>query len=341
MFGLELCSSPANESLDEAIIFSDRIRLRLNTSFTGQDLLRIRLQAANTPNLEQATGTSMARLGFDSDNENQVEVNQLLYRFPIGQSAEFTILASGALFDVADTLSPFLGSDSIGSPFLFGVRSPIFREEIGGSGLGISYDLSPAFNLSFVYLATDANQPASGLFNDPFSALGQLTWKPDDSFDLGLLYSRSYNGIEIDAGSNNANTPFGTASQSISANSYGLAANFRIGSNFAIGGWTGFVQATANDLPGNPTADIFYYALTLAFPDLGKEGNLAGIAFGQPPKLVRNEFGADDPNTSFNILAFYRFQINEYISIAPGLLVQPGRNNFSLYSVMSNPQIST
>ncbi|HEY9909893.1 MAG TPA: iron uptake porin [Thermosynechococcaceae cyanobacterium] len=327
--------SNQSDPLDESVILSDRIRLRLNTSFTGQDFLRIRLQAGNMPSLGQATGTNMARLGFDGNNENQFEVNQLFYRFPIGQSAEVTILASGALFDVADILNPFLGSDSVGSPFLFGVRSPIYREELGGTGAGISYDLSPVLNLTLVYLATDANQPASGLFKGSFSALGQLTWKPNDRVDIGLLYSRSYNGIEINAGSNNANTPFGTASQSVSANSYGLVANARISSKFAIGGWTGFVQATANDLPGNPTADIFYYAVTLAFPDLGKKGNLAGIAFGQPPKLVRNEFGIDDPNTSFNIQAFYRFQINDYISTTPGLLVitnpEHNRNNDTLY----------
>lgn len=323
------------EPLDDSAIVSDRIRLRLSTSFTGNDLLRIRLQAGNSPNLAQATGTSMARLGFDGDNGNQLEANQLFYRFPIGSSAEATLIANGTLFDVADPLNPFLGSDSVGSPFLFGVRSPIYREEIGGTGAGISYDLSPVLNLALVYLATDANQLATGLFNGPFSALGQLTWKPNDRVDIGLLYSRSYNGIEINAGSNNANTPFGNASQSISANSYGLVANVRISPKFAIGGWTGFVQATANDLPGNPMADIFYYAVTLAFPDLGKEGNLAGIAFGQPPKLVRNEFGADDPNTSFNIEAFYRFQINDSISITPGLLVitnpEHDRNNDTLY----------
>jgi hypothetical protein len=336
IFGDEKATSDgANESLNQTVILSDRVRLRLNTSFTGQDLLRIRLQAANTPNLREATGTDMARLSFDGNSENQFFINQLFYRFPIGQSAEVTVLASGALFDVADTLNPFLGSDSTGSPFLFGVRSPIYREEIGGTGAGISYDLSPAFNLTLVYLTRDAAQPSSGLFNGPFSALGQLTWKPSNSVDIGLLYSRSYNSIDINAGSRNANAPFRDASESVTANSYGLVTNIRISSNFAVGGWAGFVQATATDLPGNPTADIVYYTVTLAFPNLGKEGNLAGFAFGQPPKVVSNEFGIDDPNTAFNIEAFYRFLFNDYISITPGLLVitnpEHNRNNDTLY----------
>jgi hypothetical protein len=324
------------EPLDESVIFSDRIRLRLNTSFTEEDLLRIRLQAANTPNLRGATGTSMARLGFDSPaTGNEVKADQLFYRFPISPSARVTILASGALFDVVDTLNPLLGNDATGSPFLFGVRSPIYREEIGGTGAGISYDLSSKFNLGLVYLATNGTNPSLGLFNGSYSALGQLTWKPSEGTNVGLVYSRSYNAIDINAGSENANTPFGDASNSITANSYGLVSSIRISPNFSIGGWTGLVQATARDLPGNPTANIFYYAITLAFPDVGKEGNIAGVILGQPPKVVRNEFGVEDPNSSFNIEAFYRFQINDYISITPGLLVianpEHNQNNDTLY----------
>jgi hypothetical protein len=310
-----------DESLDETLILNDRVRLLLNTSFTGQDLLRVRLEAGNTPNFREATGTNMARLSFDNNTANQFVINQLHYRFPVGKSAKITLIASGALFDVVDTLNPLLGSDSRGSPFLFGVRSPIYREELGGTGAGISYDLNANFNLSVVYLARDANQPSSGLFKSPFSALGQLTWKPNEQVNVGFLYARSYNGIEINAGSRNTNAPFGNASQSVIGNSYGLVANFRLNSKLSLGGWTGFVQATATDLPGNPTANIFYYAITLALQDLGKEGNLAGLILGQPPRITRNEFGLTDPNPSFNLEAFYRLQITDSISITPGVIV--------------------
>lgn len=327
--------SNSSEPIDETVILSDRVRLLLNTSFTGQDLLRIRLEAGNTPNLKVATGTNMARLGFDSNTGNQFTVNQLFYRFAIGQAIKVTAIAQGTLFDVVDPLNPLLGSDSRGSPFLFGVRSPIYREEIGGTGAGISYDLSSQFNLTLVYLANGASQPSSGLFNGSYSALGQVTWKPNANAALGLVYSRSYNGIGINAGSANANAPFGTASDSVTANSYGLVGNVRISPNVVIGGWTGFVQTTAQDLPGDPTADIFYYAVTLAFLDIGKKGNIAGVIFGQPPKLVRNEFGAKDPNSTFNIETFYRIQINDYIAITPGLLViinpEHNRSNDTLY----------
>jgi hypothetical protein len=297
--------------------------LSLNTSFTGQDLLRIRLQASNTPSLEKATGTNMARLGFDSDTENQLILNQFFYRFPIGSSATVTAIASGTLFDVADTINPLLGNDSQGSISAFGVRSPIYREETGGSGIGLSYNFNSAINLALVYLASEASEPTSGsgLLGGSFSALAQLTIKPTKSLKLGLTYARSYNAIGISTSSAISNDPFNGASKSIIGNSYSLAASWLIDPTVSIGGWVGYLQATAQDLVSNPTAEIFYYAINLVFPDLGKEGNLLGFVFGQPPKVVSNGYGVVDRDTSLHFEAFYRFQLNDNIAITPGLIM--------------------
>jgi Carbohydrate-selective porin, OprB family/S-layer homology domain len=56
--------APNNDLADNTVL-SNRLRLNLDTSFTGKDVLRARLQARNTPNFSTATGTNMARLGFD------------------------------------------------------------------------------------------------------------------------------------------------------------------------------------------------------------------------------------------------------------------------------------
>jgi hypothetical protein len=69
------------------------------------------------------------------------------------------------------------------------------------------------------------------------------------------------------------------------ANSYGIEANYRIADNFAIGGWVGYTAARVISLGD---ADVWNYAVTLAFPDLGKEGNLGGIVIGMQPIAVFN-----------------------------------------------------
>ena len=59
------------------------------------------------------------------------------------------------------------------------------------------------------------------------------------------------------------------------------------------------------------------------FPDLGGEGNLAGMVVGQPPKVTNNDLGQDyrDLNTSLHLEFFYRFQAQDNIVITPGLLI--------------------
>jgi hypothetical protein len=56
----------SNGNIRDNETFSDRVRLSLNTSFTGKDLLRTRLQSRNNTTLgAPVTGTNMTRLGFE------------------------------------------------------------------------------------------------------------------------------------------------------------------------------------------------------------------------------------------------------------------------------------
>jgi hypothetical protein len=74
-------------------------------------------------------------------------------------------------------------------------------------------------------------------------------------------------------------------------------------------------------------ADIWYYAVGLAFPDIGKEGNLGGLVIGAEPYRSNNYPPVND--IPFHIEAFYKYKLNDYIAITPGLiwLTAPAQNN--------------
>ena len=76
-------------------------------------------------------------------------------------------------------------------------------------------------------------------------------------------------------------------------------------------------------------ATIFNWAITLAFPDFGSEGSLAGIIIGQPPKVSYNDGGSEDEGTSWHIETQYRYKLNDNIAVNPGLFVilNPEHNN--------------
>jgi hypothetical protein len=74
--------------------------------------------------------------------------------------------------------------------------------------------------------------------------------------------------------------------------------------------------------------EVWNWALTLAFPDLGKKGNLGGIIVGMEPKLTGGDFGSD-PDTGLHIEAFYRYQLTDNIDLTPGViwLTAPGHSD--------------
>jgi hypothetical protein len=322
-------SSAFGESVDENVVLSDRVRLFFNTSFTGKDSLGLEIEAGNTPNLREATGTNMARLGFDQGSDNDFAVSFLAYQFPVGESADAAVILNANIFDFVDVINPDVGSDRNGGISRFGVRSPIYRLVNGGSGASFSYDFGELANLTLMYLSSDAPDPSLGLFGGSYAALGQLTLTPSDSVGIGLTYAHSYNAVSSGTGSNNANEPFGDASDAVTANHYGVQATWAITPGVRVSGWGGFTSAIAQDLAGKPDAEIFHYSVNLAFPDLGGEGNLFGLVFGQPPKVTSNDFGLSDPDTSLHFEAFYRFQVTENIAITPGvfLITNPDRND--------------
>ncbi|MCC5633760.1 iron uptake porin [Nostoc sphaeroides CHAB 2801] len=311
---------------DSNITLSNRVRLNFNTSFTGKDSLRIRLQASNLPRINDATGTDMARLAFQSNSDNEFELSTLEYRLPIGEQATVYFEAEGGdLDDFSDPLNPFFSSSGRGSISRFTQRNPIYRQG-GGAGVGFVYDFSDSISLSLGYLVDDADDPEVGFGESEYGAIAQLTLEPSDSLKVGFTYIHSYNSIDTGTGSDRANDPFNDESDAIIADSFGLQTAIALNNNLNVSGWVGFTHATAMDLPNNPTANIFNWAVTLALIDLGGENSMAGIAIGQPPKVINNDLEVanqvyEDQDTSLHLEAFYRFQVNDNIAITPGLLM--------------------
>ena len=144
------------------------------------------------------------------------------------------------------------------------------------------------------------------------------------------MYVRSYSpafGVDTLAGSNAAKL---IGAGPVSSNSYGLQFDYRIAKNFELGGWVGLTEARALKGSLRGDADVWNYALNIAFPDLGGKGNLGGIIFGMQPRLAGTTNSAlaaaiglpdgerKDPDVGYHIEVFYRYQLTDNISITPG-----------------------
>ncbi|MDM9385029.1 iron uptake porin [Chlorogloeopsis sp. ULAP01] len=321
--------------------FGARARVELNTSFTGRDTLFTRLQANNILNPD--IGTPEGSLFFaGEDGTTDVAIDALWYRFPLTESTEVIAIANaGAADDVTSTVNIFDGDGAFGALSTFGTRNPIYYQ-MDGAGFGVTQNFGDALALSLAYLASSPNDSSSdnGFFNGPYGALAQLTFKPSDRFTIGLTYINAYNQ-QLGAGSSRANPisfldqNFGTVDVPFSSNSYGVQASLGISEQFVLGGWVGYTNArnlsTAGGTIDRGELDIWNWAVTLGFPDLGKKGNLAGIIVGMEPKVTGSSLNEidTDGDTSYHVEAFYQYQISDNITITPGViwLTAPDHNN--------------
>jgi len=329
---------------DTTTAFGSRVRLNFDTSFSGQDLLRTRLQVLNlgsfsTNNTKTAEGELRFNAGPFGEASNTVALDALLYQFPLGKNTTVILEANaGAADDFTNTVNPYFDGDG-GSGALsnFGTRNPIYYLT-GGSGIALRHQFGEKLELSLGYLAGNAASPTrgNGLFNGSYGALAQLTFTPSDSFAIGLTYVNSYNFV-TGTGSNASNFParlgsFGIDSDSnlpVSSNSYGAQASLKLGRRIALGGWAGYTNQRILSNLGTPTGSvqrgdqkIWNWAATLAFPDLLKEGNVAGILVGMEPRVTSstNNTLPEDKDTSLHIEGFYQFKLSDNISITPGVI---------------------
>ena len=342
----------SRRNLDSNTTFSDRIRLSLNSSFTGTDQLQIRLQAGNVFNNNgnslgtAATGSNMTRLAYDGfdNNQNGVTIDKINYGFNLTNAVRVKVDANnGEFWENINNFNPDFSSSGRGSISRYGRFSPIYRQGQGGAGATISLNPKGSISASVGYLAGGSNNVSSnpadraGLFDGNYAALGQISIQPSKAFNVGLTYARTYQNAFVtnnvsrnvslfeSTGSTLANQPFGNVATE--ANHYGIEASLKPSDKIVLGGWVGYTDAEAKAGANvGRGAEVWYWGTTLALKDFGREGNMLGLVFGQPPKVTSNDYRIGnveqrDRNTSYHLEGLYKMQLNDNISVTPALLV--------------------
>jgi hypothetical protein len=315
-----------NQDVDSQITLSDRVRLNFDTSFTGKDRLRTRLQAGNfTQYNSDVTGTNSTRLGYDADGENSIGIEDLHYRFPVGEKADVWIGAVGLdLDDVLNTGNPELADSGTGALSRFGRYNPLLFRGPEGAGAGVNLKIiEDKVGVNAAYLANDGNasvpEDGQGLFNGSYSAAGQLEFSPFEALELTATYVRDYQteGASDYSGgtvSGNAVDPFD--GDATSANKFGLGASFNVGEKIVLAATGGY--ATIDSLDNDDSGNIWTYGANASLLDLVKEGSVLSIGGGMLPKFSSDDITGEDPDTSYLVEALYKLPLNDNISITPG-----------------------
>ena len=325
------------DDISAETVFNDRVRLQLVSSFTGKDSLITRLTAGNIGNsFQDETGTREGRFAHDGPSNNNVVVDRLHYNFNVGNLKVTTMAVLAAHHFYADVFNDGLntGGGANGALTRFSERNPIYRHGIARSsaGIGLRYKFRNIAEISGGYIAPNASDPneGAGLFNGTYSAMGQLVFKPVDSFRFGVTYLRGYDttgGTTLwgGTGTNLANASLGAPTNN---DTIGTQFQWDINSDISLRGW--FSYTDVNTVDNTSDKKILNYAGALVFPDLGKEGNLGALIVGAEPYVTKiNSRDPIDNDVPFHIELFYKHQINDNISLTPGFvwLTSPNQSN--------------
>ena len=278
---------------ETSISVASRARLNFDSSFTGKDRLRIRLQGRQGNALIPFGGLANAGSGTLSD----VIIDDFYYRFSLDGLADVTLAARGLSGGdwVTSTIVPFDG------PSVADAGGPQFYETGGsssnGAGLGVSFGFGESLALDLGYTAgyPGAANPTVGVFAaSNQSYIAQLSFIPKNSLlNAAIAYLHNDRSITFAGGIAGA------------TNTYAGLLNLDFGSFFVAG------HGAYTDFNGG---NDFSWTAGVGFDDFLLEGSKFGVYGGQLPQLVGKE------SNPFLVEGYYQIPFSKYLTVTPAVI---------------------
>jgi hypothetical protein len=311
--------------------FNYDVRLDLDTSFTGKDLLRTRLRAGNfgasaynggSPvNISRLTG--METSFQDPAGANVVSIDRLFYKFPVGDGFNVVVGPRVRQDDMLAMWPSAYPADTVLDVFTYAGAPGAYSLNLGG-GAGITYAKN-GLNASLNYVSANANSgsPAEGGIGTSGAAstfTAQLGYA-GTNYGLAFAYTYGQNGVGPYGGNatalalvplNGSNSNYGVSAY-WSPKQTGFIPSISTGWGYstlaAEKGSTGFgsdVTASQNWYVGLQWADAFI------------KGNTLGMAFGQPT-FATSQFSGEPNDGNYAWEWWYKFQVTDNISVTPAI----------------------
>jgi hypothetical protein len=333
-----------------ATSFNYDLKLFLDTSFTGKDLLRTMLRAGNFGNSAFGgggyVGLDALEVAFEENSgPNSVGVNRLWYQFPIGSSFTATVGGIVRQDDMLAVWPSAYPTDTVLDFFTYAGSPATYNLRLG-SGAGLSWE-SDDFSISANYLSTNGSfsnpgNASEGLFDDKCGdgTGGIATDCAGSNGTVQIAYAPENWGLA--AAYNYASKNSGTI---YAGNGTPLANSFTSnGNNSSVGlsawwspeeaGWFPSISAGwgYNSITNGEDTFVFRSATTqswyvgLQWADAFLKGNTLGMAVGQPTFVTdvsyRNDFDQNSDFVADGNYAWewwYQFQVTDNISVTPAI----------------------
>ena len=322
--------SAANSALEGGTTFNYDLRLDLDTSFTGKDLLRTRLRAGNFGQSGFAggvdktgglVGLNALEVSFEAPaGPNIVAIDRLFYQFPLGSGFTFTGGPRVRQDDMLAMWPSAYPADTILDIFTYAGAPGAYPLTLGG-GAGIWWQKN-GFSVSANYVSANANNgnPNTGgiMTSGAASTSGVQIGYAGSNWGAAFAYTYNQNGASVYGG--NA-TPFALTAAAFNSNNYGLSAYWTPKTAGYIPsistGWAYSAFNASNTTTQITAAQNWYVGLQWA--DAFVKGNSLGMAVGQPTFVTAQNLNGAPQDGNYAWEWWYKFQVTDHISVTPAI----------------------
>jgi len=293
------------------VTFNYDVRLILDTSFTGKDLLRTRLRSGNFANSIFGNGNTTLETAFQEDSASPngtdtVGIDRLFYQFPIGESVTATFGAKVRQDDMLAMWPSVYPADTILDLFTYAGAGGTYSLNLG-AGAGLWYQ-KDGFSLSANFVSNEAAAEDSTLgVDEAYTFTAQLGYAGNN---WGVALAYTYSDL--------SDTSF------LPVNAYlgngGLSAYWQPEES----GWIPSISAGVGFGTSNLVAadDNYSWMVGLQWADLFMKGNALGMAIGTSGQFqtggpTTRGIVTDNGESNLAYELWYKFQVTDNISVTP------------------------
>ena len=321
VFSVGALDAPSGVStLTDSTLFQYMYVMNLNTSFTGDDNLYVRIKSGNGNKTsssqkdkvfnETATGTYLSSA---NQNGDALKIDKMWYTMPIGEKFTFTAGPKIENYYMHGT-TPSIYKPVLKQFTLGGNASAYGASTSPGAGLTWTGDSGLAFSTNF----TSQKGNESGLFTDEV----KTSWATQigytqPQYSISAILNQKYNDWE--------DSYFSTS------NGKDRTYNDKGSTNIGLRGWwrpqetgtatpsvsVGF-DTSETDASSNSNTNMYFVGLQ--WQDIFQADDRIGLAFGQPQKRE------DETTDPFAWEAYYQFQVNDSVTLTPAVFGGSDRN---------------
>ncbi len=297
------------DSQNEAVNAGFVYQMNLNTSFTGDDNLYVRLKTGN--GLKQFSSTPGTYLNETNTGTGTLSVDKIWYTFPIGDRFTGTIGPKIENYYML-AAAPSAYKPKLLKAFRFGGHASAFGASTS-TGFGLKYDADNGFASSVTLNSKGANDGSGFLTEDDENKVNVMAAYTADNYHVSATYTTQSHGWDAWSYYSTNNITGGDKD----SDGWALRAWFRPDEtgtavpSVSIGYDTLSFTNTNTDY-----TDANGYSVAFNWEDIFQADDTIGVAFGQPMKGSEPTAETADP---FLWEAYYSFRPNDSIEVMPGI----------------------